>query len=172
MAKRLFTTAGLTFNAAAAGSAIGAGVNYMALKGAAATQLIDVLEAKISGMASASTLGGFVLKRASTIETTPTALAAPNSDGFEFPNSSALSASVVSFIAAATNPTPSNTVTDATLDLGINSFGGIIRWNAAPGQEWKIIGNTAPGGESVMFNSSTAGGANSAANAHIIYEPY
>lgn len=172
MSKRIFTTAGLTFNAAAAGSAIGAGVNYMALKGGAATQLIDVLEAKVSGMASASTLGAFVLKRASTLETTLTTLAAPNSDSPLFPNATALSSTVSPFVAATTNPTPSNTVTDATLDLGINAFGGIFRWNAAPGQEWKIIGNTAPGGESVLFNSSTAGGANAAANIHIIYEPY
>jgi len=172
MAKRLFTTAGLTYNAVAAGSAITAAVNYMALKGAVATQLVDVLEIKVSGMAVAATLGGFVMKRASTIETTPTALATPNSDGLMYPGGTAIASPIVSFIAAATNPTPSNTVTDATLDLGINSFGGIIRWNAAPTQEWKMVGLTAPAGECVLFNSSTAGGANSAANAHIIYEPY
>jgi hypothetical protein len=172
MAKRLFTTAGLTFNAVAAGSAITAAVNYLAVKGGAGTQLIDIFECKVSGMAVASTVAAFVLKRASTIETTPTTLAAPNSDGGMFPNISALSNVVVTFIAAGTNPTPSNTVTDATLDLGLNAFGGIFRWNAAPGQEWKQVGNTAPGGESVLFNSSTAGGSNAAANIHIIYEAY
>ncbi len=171
MSKRLFTTAGLTFNATAAGSAIGAGVNYMALK-AASSQLVDVLEIKISGMATASTLGGFVLKRASTLETTPTTLAAPHSDGLMAPFGTALSSTVTPFIAAATNPTPSNTVTDATLDVGLNAFGGIIRWNAAPTQEWKIFGTAAPGIESVLFNSSTASGANAAVNAHIMYEPY
>lgn len=170
MAKRLFTTAGLTFNAAAAGAALTA-VNFMALK-AAASQLVDVLEVYINGMAVASTLAGFVLKRASTLETTPTALAAPHSDGAMAPFATALSSTVTPFIAAATGPTGSNTVTDATLNLGQNAFGGIIRWNAAPTQEWKIFGTAAPGIESVLFNSSTAGGANAAANAHIMYEPY
>lgn len=170
MAKRLFTTQGLTFNAAAAGTALTA-VSFMAVKGAS-NQLVDVLEILINGMASASTLAGFVLKRASTVETTPTTLAAPNSDGLMFPGGTALSSTVTTFVAAATGPTGSNTVTDATLNLGQNAFGGIIRWNAAPTQEWKILGSAAPGIESVLFNSSTAGGVNAAANAHIMYEPY
>jgi len=171
MAKRLFTTKGQTFNAIADNTALTT-VIFMALKGAS-NQLVDVNEVKISGMASASTLAGFVLKRASTNETTPTALAtASASDGFMFPNASALSSSVTTFIAAATGPIGSNAVTDATLDLGLNGFGGILRWNAAPGQEWKIQGSAAPGQESVLYNSLTSLGANVAANAHIIYEPY
>jgi hypothetical protein len=79
---------------------------------------------------------------------------------------------VVPFVAAATGPTPSNTVTDSKLSLALNLFGGIVRWNAAPTQQWQIIGNTAPGGESVLWNSSTGGGSSGLANAHIIYEPY
>jgi len=170
MSKRIFTTKGQTFNAAADNTALTA-VVFMALKGQS-SQLVDVLEVKVSGMASASTLGGFVLKRASTNETTPTALStASASDGFMAPFASALSSSVTAFIAATTGPTGSNAVTDATLDLGLNGFGGIIRWNAAPTQEWKIFGTAAPGQESVFYNSSTSSGVNCAANVHIIYEP-
>lgn len=172
MAKRLFTTQGLTFTASAAGTIFGAGANYMAVKGGAGTQLIDILECKVSGMASASTLGGFVVRRISTGETSPAAIAAPNSDGGMFPGISALTNVVVTFISATTQPIPSNTPTDAALDLGLNAFGGIIRWNAAPTQEYKIYGATAPGGYACLFNSSTALGVNCAANAHIIYEPY
>jgi len=171
MSKRIFTTKGQTFNAAADNAAL-TSVIFMALKGQS-NQLIDVLEIKISGMAAAAVNGGFVLKRASTLETTPTALStASASDGFMLPNASALSASVTAFIAAATGPIGSQAVTDATLDCSLNGFGGIFRWNAAPTQEWKILGTAAPGQESVLYNSSTAGGANCAANAHIIYEPY
>jgi hypothetical protein len=171
MAKRIFTTKGQTFNAAADNTALTA-VIFMALR-AQASQLVDVFEVKISGMASASTLGGFKLARASTIDATPTALAtASASDGFLYPGASALSSSVVSLIAATTGPVGSQATTDAALDLGLNGFGGILRWNAAPGQEWKIFGTAAPGIESVLYNSSTAGGVNCAANAHIIYEPW
>jgi hypothetical protein len=65
-----------------------------------------------------------------------------------------------------------STVTDTHLNLALNLFGGIVRWNATPTQQWQIIGNTAPGGESVLWNSATAGGSTGLANAHIIYEPY
>lgn len=171
MAKRAFTTRGLTFNAVADG--ILTGVNWMAIKASAtAPQLVDVQEVLISGMNTSSVLGGFNLKRASTNETTPTALAAPNTDGLLLPTGTALATTVTTFIAAATAPTASVTVTDATLQFSLNTFGGIIRWNAAPTQEWKIQGTAAPGQESVLYNSSTAGGANAAANIHIIYEPY
>jgi len=171
MAKRIFTSAGLTFTASAAGS-VATTSAYMALKGGSSTQLIDILEVLVSGKAAASAVGGFVLKRASTIETTPTTLAAPHSDGPMHPSTAALGAPAVSFVAAATQPTPSNTVSDGTLNLGLNSFGGIIRWNAAPTQQFSQLGNTASLGESVLFNSSTAGGATAAGDAHIVYEPY
>ncbi len=171
MAKRLFTTAGLTFTASAAGSVTTTSA-YMAVKGGSATQLIDVLEIMFSGKVGTSTVVGLVFKRASTLETTPTALAAPHSDGPMHPATAALAAPAVTFVAASTQPTPSNTVTDATLQLGLNGFGGIVRWNAAPGQQWSILTATAPGGESVLFNSSTHGGVTCAGDGHIIYEPY
>lgn len=171
MAKRVFTSQGLTFTASAAGSVATAN-GHMTLKGGASTQLIDVLEILISGKATSSTVAALNYARASTIETTPTALAAPHSDSPMFPNTTALSSTVVPFVTASTQPTPSNTVTDAKLSLAMNLFGGILRWNAAPGQEWKIIGNTAPGGESILWNSSTGGGSTGLADAHIIYEPW
>jgi len=172
MAKRIFTSAALTFTAAAAGSAIGAASTYMALKGASGTQVIDVLEVSISGKATASTVAAMELARASTLETTPTAIAAPHSDGPMHFATAALAAPVVPFVAASTQPTPSNTVTDAKLNLALNLFGGIFRWNASPTQQWTIVGNTAPGGESVLWNSSTAGGSSGLADAHFIYEPF
>lgn len=171
MSKRIFTTKGQTFNAAADNTALTA-VVFMALRGQA-NQLIDVLEVKVSGMASASTLGGFVLNRASTIDATPTALSSASaSDALMLPTGTALASTVFALIAATTGPVGSQAVTDARLDLGLNGFGGILRWNAAPGQEYKIQGSAAPGIEAVFYNSSTGGGVNCAANTHIIYEPY
>lgn len=171
MAKRIFTSQGLTFTATAAGS-VATTSAYMALKGGASTQLIDVLEVSVNGMATASTLAAMNLARVSTLESSATALAAPHSDAGMFPNITALANVVVPFVAATTQPTPSNTVTDAKVNLALNGFGGIYRWNAAPTQQFQMVGNTAPGGESVLWNSSTGSGANCAVNAHIIYEPY
>lgn len=171
MAKRIFTSQGLTYTASAAGS-VATNSGYMALLGGAATQLIDVLEVLFSGKATASTVAAINLARASTLQSSATALAAPHSDAALFPNTTALASTVVPFVTATTAPTPSNTVTDAKLNLALNLFGGIVRWNAAPTQQWQIIGNTAPGGESVLWNSSTGGGSTGLGDAHIIYEPY
>ena len=176
MAKRVFTSQGLTFTAANAGSAIGTSSTYMAIKGGIAGQIIDVLEVMISGMASASTVAAMNLARASVLETGGvTALAAPHSDGGENPSITLLSsaATVIPFdVAVTTQPTPSNTVTDAKLNLALNLFGGIVRWNAAPTQQWWIVSNTAPGGETVLWNSLSGLGASGPANCHILYEPY
>lgn len=173
MAKRLFTSAGVTYTASAAGSATAGSTNtFMAIKGGSGTQMIDILEVLVSGKATASNVAAFELNRVSTLETTPTALAAPQSDGPMHPATAALAAAPVSFVAASTGPTPSNTVTDARLNLALNSFGGIIRWNAAPTQQYTMLGNTAPLGEAILWNSSTAGGSTTLADAHIIYEPY
>jgi len=73
---------------------------------------------------------------------------------------------------ATTQPTPSSSTTVPRLNLTINMFGGIFRWNAAPTQQITIVGNATSTGNVVLYNSSTGGGATGSANAHIIYEPY
>jgi hypothetical protein len=147
----------------------------MAVKGGNGTQIIDVLEVLFSGMASASTVAAMDLARASAVETGAASFAAPHSDGGMNPSITLLSSAnlpIVFDTAATTQPTPSNATTDAKLNLGMNLFGGILRWNAAPTQQWWIVGNTAPGGESVLWNNGLGGGAAGLGNAHIMYEPY
>lgn len=172
MAKRLFTTAGLTFTASAQGSqATGGG--YMSLVGSSATQMTDILEVMISGKATASTVASLYLARQSTLGTGgATTLAVPHADGPMNPATAALASPVVAAVDYVTNEAiPSNTVTDAKLQLGMNLFGGIVRWNAAPGQQYTIIGSSAPGGSAILWNSST-GGSSGLADAHMIYEPF
>jgi hypothetical protein len=171
MAKRLFFAGGLTFNAQAYTTGLTAST-YMGVQGGSGTQQIDVLEILINGMATASIVSGFQLVRASTVAVTPTALASPNSDGPTNPATAALGAPVATFVTAGTQPQASAVTTDAKLNLGMNAFGGIIRWNASPTQQFTILGNTADFGCALLFNSSTSGGSNAAANAHIMYEPY
>jgi hypothetical protein len=171
MAKRLFTSAALNWTASAAGS-VATTSAYMAIKGGSSSQVTDVLEILYSGKATASTVTAIEFARVSTLESVATALAAPHSDGPMNPATAALTSAVVTFVAATTQPTPSNTVTDGKLQLGMNNFGGILRWNAAPTQQWTLSGNTAPGGESILWNSLTAGGNTALGDAHIMYETY
>ena len=170
MAKRVFSTGSLTFGASATNVAATSS-QFMALKGGASTQIVDFLEVLITGMAAASTVAGMMLAFSSTLGITPTALASPGQDGPMNASATALSSTVVAYFAAATGPVPTNSVTLPKLNLGLNLFGGILRWNAAPTQQWTQVGNSTNGGESVLWNSSTAGGASGLANAHIMYEP-
>jgi hypothetical protein len=169
MAKRTFHAPNWTPTAQADTTAL-TNATYQALKGGSGTQLINIVEVSISGAASASSIAIMQLARASTIETTPTALAAPNSDGPMHPSTAALAAAPVSFVAAVTGPQRSATTTDAKLELGLNAFGGIYRWQAAPGEEWGQIGNTAPLGESIL--SAFTGGGSGNVSSHIVYETF
>lgn len=169
MAKRVFQAVNWTPTATADATALGNNT-YMALKGGSSTQLMDVLEIMISGFAGASSPTILQFARVGTVETTPTGLAAPNSDGPANPATAALAAPPVSFVAAATGPQRSSATTDARLDMGLNAFGGIKRWVAAPGAQWSILGNTASLGESVL--SAFTGGTVGAISSHIEYEPY
>lgn len=171
MAKRVFAAYNQTFTAAAQGTVLG-NATYMGLKGGSSTQLIDVLEVLISGMATASIVAGMTLARVLSVSTTDTALASPNSDGPMHPSTAALAAPPVSQVAATGGPSVSTATGDAHMNLGLNIFGGILRWNAAPTQQFSILGNTAANGQAILYNSSTFGGSSGLANAHIIYEPY
>ena len=171
MAKRLFQANGLTSGTGTATNTLLTTSQYMALKGAASTQRIDTLEILISGFAGSSAPALFQLGHVSVIETTPTALAtATASDGVMDSSSGALAATPVSFIAASTQPTSTNVTTDPRLNLGLNLFGGILRWVAAPTQQWTQLGNTATLGECYLaaFTGSTSG----TFSAHWMYEPY
>lgn len=173
MAKRIFSTGGLTFTATA--SAVVATTNgYMSVVGSSSTQTTDILEVLISGKATASTVAGMYLDRQATLGTGgASALVAQASDGPMHFATAALGSAVVSATAYTTlQAVPSAAITDAKLQLGLNLFGGIVRWNAAPTQQMTLVGNTAPGGGVILWNSSSSGGSTGLADAHIIYETY
>jgi hypothetical protein len=169
MAKRIFSTFNVTWATNTRGTQVATASSYMGLEPTtSATQIVDLDEVLISGTATASTIGAFLVTLFSTFATTPTALAAPNSDG---PMIQGATPTIqTTFITAATQPTPSSSITAPAINLGINMFGGIVRWNAAPTQQYTMVGNAAPGGACLMNNATT--GASGTANAHMIYEPY
>lgn len=169
MAKRIFQNVNFTPTATADNAAL-ANATYMAVKGGSSTQLININEIYVAGMAAASAPTALSFARTMTLATTPTALATPASDGPAHPSTAALAAPPVTFTAAATGGSRANTTTDPHLMVGLNAFGGIVRYNASPGQEFSILGNTSPLGEAYLSseNLGTAG----LINAHIMYEPY
>jgi hypothetical protein len=176
LAKRIFSTFGVSFPANALASALTNG--YMAVIGSSTTAVADIDEILISGTQSASTIGAFAFAPISVAATTPTALAAPSSDG-PMQSNATPTAFANSYIAAATGPQVSNSTAAPKLNVGLNTFGGIIRWNAAPTQQMTLIGNAvfAAGppvtfGQAALLNMTAGTGATSTANAHIIYEPY
>ena len=171
MAKRLFHATNWTPTATADATNL---VNntYMALLGGSSTQLINILEVMINGQATTSAPTMLQLARDSTVcaSTGLGVLAAPNGDGPMHPSTAALAAPPSPNVAVATPPQRSNATSQGRLELGLNAFGGIMKWNPyTPDMAFSILGNTAPLGEVSL--SAFTGGTVGNISAHIIYEP-
>lgn len=169
MAKRIFQAASFTPTAQADGGAL-TNATYMAVGAGSATQTLNVLEIYEGGQAGSSAVNIMMFARDLVLAATPTALAAPNGDGPMNTGSAALAAPPVTCVAATTGPSRTNTALTARLNLTFNAFGGIVRWVAAPGEEWTITGTTVSVSESSL--SAFTGGSVGAMGAHIVYEPY
>jgi hypothetical protein len=168
MAKRIFQNSNWTPTATADASTL-ANATYMALKGGSGTQLNRVSEIFAGGLAGSSAPTALSFARSSTLATTPTALAAPASDGPMKAASAALAAPPVTFTAAATGGQRSAATSDAHLHLAFNAFGSLVRWQAPPDGEFELLGNTTPLGEAYLSSQNIAGAG--LIDAHIIYEP-
>ena len=169
MAKRSFSQA--TYTPTATADTTGyTNATYQAIASASSTTGLDVLEIFIGGQASASSINIMQFARDSTVGASVAALAAPNSDGPLNSFNNALSTQVSTFVAATTAPQRSAATTAARLALSLNAFGGIIRWVAAPGEEWKIAGVAVNVSESSL--SAFTGGSVGLIGSHIIYEPW
>src|SRR5262245_21881308 len=129
MSKRVFHASNYTPTATADTTSL-TNATYQGLKGGTSTNITQVIEVMLSGLAGSSAPTIMQLARASTLETTPTALASPNSDGFVNPAALAITSGPVAFVAAATGPQRSGSTSDAKLELNLNTFGGIVRWQA------------------------------------------
>ena len=136
---------------------------YMALQGGSSTQYIKLLEVYLGGLATSSAPSIMLVAHDSTVGAT---LSVGRFVALD-PASAALAAPPTCFDTATTKPQRSSTL--SLLNLGYNAFGGIVRWNAAPGQEPAMLGNTASLGEISVsaFTGSTA----AAMTTHFIVEP-
>ena len=172
MAKRGFHATSWTPTATADTTNL-ANNTYMALQGGTSTQLINVLEILINGQATTSAPTFLQFARDSTVaaSTGLGVLAAPNSMGPLNPSTAALAANPSPNVAVATAPQRSASTAFPRLELGLNAFGGIMKWNPyTPDLAWGILGNTASLGESSL--SAFTGGTVGNVSAHIIFEPF
>lgn len=168
MSKRVFNQAVWTPTATADNSAL-ANTTYMAIGAGSATQYLNVLEIYEYGQAATSAVNIMMFARDLVLGSTPTALAAPNGDGPMNGATAALAAPPITYVAAGTGPSRTNTAATARLNIGFNAAGGIVRWKPAPGEEWAIIGQSVSISESSL--SAYTGGNVGAMGAHILYEP-
>ena len=141
---------------------------YMGLMGGTATQAIDIYEVSMAGMATVSSPTPMILARDSTVQATPTALTTAQANAALDLATAALVAPQIAFVASTTKPQRAATL--AKLSMGFNAFGGTSRWQCYPGQEFKILGNAANGGEASL--SSYTGGTPGLITAHILYETF
>jgi hypothetical protein len=169
MAKRSFEALSYTPTATADGTTM-TNATYQEIEASAPTMYVEVMEIYEGGQNSASAINAMVFARNITIATTPTALTTPTgSDGFMKTFSSTLGSSAVCCIAASTGPARSSIGTQARLNLSFNSFGGIVRWVAAPGEEWGILGTVTLTSASSLSSPTLAAGL---MGSHIVYEVF
>lgn len=168
MAKWSFAVGTWTPTAVADAAAM-TNAGYMALLGGSSTQLIKIQEIFMGGQATVSSPCIMLVGRDSTVGATPTALSTPNSNGALHPSSAALAAVPIGHVAASTPPQRSNSTTLSKMNLSFNANGGVIRWVAAPDEEFQILGNTASLGEASL--SAFTGGTPGLMGSHFIYEP-
>lgn len=113
------------------------------------TSTLRIVDIYIGGEATASTVNRMALRRLSTNATTPTDQTAAALN----PLSQAAAAN--GYVAASTGPTIAST--QHLGNFALNTFGGVVRWVAAVGEEVWATAATAPNGEIVLDSISGIG---------------
>ncbi len=167
MAKRVFQAASYTPTATADTTNL-VNSTYQCIGASGATAGLNVIEIYEGGQASASSINIMQFAR-DVVLSVASALVAPNSDGPMDTRTAALAAVPITNTLATTPPQRSSAITAARLGLSLNTFGGIVRWVAAPGEEWGITGVTVNISESSL--SAFTGGSAGLMSSHLVYEP-
>lgn len=165
MAVRTFTVAGFTTEAVADTTNM-TDSKYMAIKGGSSTQYTRIKEVYAAGLeSSTSAPQKLLLARDTTVGATLTSLTTGESDEADDPNTAALAAPALPFVAATTKPQRGKRY---LASVAFNALGGLVRERFPFGEEPAILGNTQPLGEVSLsgFTGTTAG----VISAHIKYE--
>ncbi len=167
MPRRLFSVATYTPTATADTTNL-ANNTFMAIGANGTGTGLRVSEIRVTGLATSTGVALMQFARDSTLVATPTALAAPATDGPLNTLTGALSSPMITCNFAGTSPQRSVATGSARLSLGLNTFGGISAWYGGPGEEWGIVGTAVNISESSL--SAFTGGAPGAVMSHIVYE--
>jgi hypothetical protein len=135
------------------------------LQGGSTTMRLNVNEVYVGGEAAASSSPTImVLARDSTVAATVTAGTTRNAatDG------STVAPGTLATVGHIATTKPQRSATLHLLHLSFNAYGGIVRWQARPGEELSVVGNTASLGE--MSLSAFTGGTAGATSGHVLYE--
>ena len=116
--------------------------SYQGLRTTTAANTIRLIEVFVGGEAVASTVNRMAYRRVSTQVATPTAV---TPGGLNPASQASLAAG---YVAATTGPTIASTA--HLLDIAFNTFGGVVRWVAAPGEEIYQLGTAGPNTEGVF----------------------
>lgn len=131
------------------------------LQGGNSTQRLSVYEVYLGGEDTAATACTFIVARDSTVAATGISgnfLAAL--DG------STTAPGTLPVYGSTSTTKPQRSSTLHLLGLSFNTYGGIVRWVAAPGSEIAVVGNTASLGE-LSVSSKTGAGKTSG---HVLFE--
>jgi hypothetical protein len=131
------------------------------LQGGSATMRLVVSELYIGGEDTASTVNTAVFSRDSTVAATAIS---GNKNAVLDASNTAPGTVAVFGNTSTTKPQRSSTL--HLLQLSFNSFGGVVRWVAAPGNEITIVTATQPLGEASLSNVTGTG----KTSGHCIYE--
>lgn len=165
MAKYSGVWSGITATATSAGANNLVDSTYpFALQGGGSTQRNVISEVYIGGEDTAATPTRFVLARddVQVASGTKGGITAALLDG----SATAPGTAPLCFNTAATNKPQRGTTPAYLLGVTFNTFGGVIRWVAAPGNEIAVVGNTAGLGEVSLSSFSGAG----KTSGHVIFE--
>jgi hypothetical protein len=138
---------------------------YLALQGGSTTQLLEVIEVYMGGLAAAAAPAQMLFAIDSTVGAT--ALSGGQNKA-SHPSTAALAAPPNIFAVSTTKPQRSTT---PNLVLPFNMQGGVVRWKVNRGANegvW-LLGNAANSGELSLSHAAT--GTPGLCGAHFIYEP-
>lgn len=165
MAIRTFAVAAITTEAVADGANM-TDSKHMNVKGGSSTQYTRIKEVYCGGLeASTAAAQRLLLARDSVVGATPTALTTGESDEPDDPNTAALAAPVVTYVASTTK---AQRARKYLASVAFNALGGLTRLRFAINEEPALLGNAADNGEVSLsgFTGTTPG----LLSAHIKYE--
>ena len=140
--------------------------SWMALGGSVPTQYIKMPEIFLTGQNPFGAVNILVFARDMTPGGTPVPLVSPSSNGPLDPSTAPLTNPPNAYTASI-GGLPHRAST-AKLNLSFNGWGGLLCWQAAPGEEWGIFGTAPTVGESSL--SGYIGSDSGQMGCHIIYE--